>query len=91
MAIDQTKKQLNLVDGLVTQATLLDDVLDEVASLIAQYAQAGTVQDATLLGSELKHIDAGDVTTLIGAFDALVTHMNEPGQYRRDIFRKVRK
>ena len=91
MAIDQTKKQLNLVDRLVTLATQLDDTLDQVAPLIAQTNQAGVIQDATLTNSELKHISAADVTTLIGAFDALVTHMDAPGEYRRDIFRKVRR
>lgn len=89
MAINQTDKQLNVVDQLVEQATRLDDVLDEAASLIAQYAQAGTLEDETLEGTALQHVDANDVTLLTYRFNDLLAWIND--QFRRDILRKVRK
>lgn len=89
MAINQTSKQLNIVDLLVKQATALDDALEEAQSLIAQFAQAGTLLDATLEASELKHVNANDVVTLNYLFDNLLTWIN--AEFRRDILRKVRK
>lgn len=89
MAINQTSKQLNIVSNLVTQATALDDALEEAQSLIAQYAQAGTLLDETLENSDLKHINANDVLTLSYLFDNLLTWIN--AEFRRDILRKVRK
>lgn len=90
MAINQTDKQLNLVDNLVKQAVKLDDVYDEVVSLMAQLVQAGTVTDEIFEDTALKHIVAADVSTLVSRFTDLVTWINEPNQFRRDILRKVR-
>ncbi len=89
MAINQTNKQLNIVDRLIEQATRLDDVLDEAESLIAQYAQAGVLENETLEGTEVQHIDANDVTLLTYRFNDLLAWIN--GEFRRDILRKVRK
>lgn len=89
MAINQTNKQLNIANKLADQAAVLDDAADDWASLVAQYAQAGTFTDATLEASELKHFSAADLATLVTRFGDLVIWLN--GSNRRDILRKVRK
>lgn len=89
MALDQTSKQRNLASKLVAQAVIVEDLLADVDALVAQYPHAGEYKGATFEGTDLQHIDGVDLITLIGGFNALLTWFNEPGQYRRDIFRKV--
>ena len=88
MAIDQTSKQRNLASKLIAQAVSLESVLTQAEALVAQHPHAGEYKVLTFEG-ELKHIDGADLTTLIGGFEALLAWINEPGQFRRDIFRKV--
>ena len=90
MAINQSDKQLNLVDQLVQLATDLDDALDEAAALLAQVPHAGTVTDELLASTPvLHHIDANDVLTLSYGLTSLLAWINDAN--RRDILRKVRK
>lgn len=89
MAINQTNKQLNIANKLADQAAVLDDAADDWSSLVAQYAQAGTIIDATLENSELKHVAAADIGLTVTRLTELVTWLN--GSNRRDILRKVRK
>lgn len=89
MAIVQTDKQLNLASKMVTVGEKLDDLANEMTQLAAEWPQAGTVVDATLEGSSLKHINAADLATLITRFADLTTWLN--GSNRRDVLRKVRR
>lgn len=89
MAIEQTSKQRNLASKLVAQAVVVEDLLTQAQSLVDQYPHAGEYKGATFEGTTLQHIDGADLITLIGGFNALLTWFNEPGKFRRDIFRKV--
>ena len=89
MAIVQTSKQRNLASKLVDQAVALEKVLTQVDALVKQYPHAGEFKGETFEGTALEHIDGADLITLIGAFDSLLNWFNEPGQFRRDIYRKV--
>ena len=87
--IDQTSKQRNLASRLIAQAVAFEDVLTNAQTLVDQYPHAGQYKALTFEGTDLQHIDGVDLITLIGGFDALLAWVNEPGQFRRDIFRKV--
>ena len=87
--IDQTSKQRNLASRLIAQAVAFEDVLTNAQTLVDQYPHAGQYKALTFEGTDLQHIDGVDLITLIGGFDALLEWINEPGQFRRDIFRKV--
>jgi len=87
--IDQTSKQRNLASRLIAQAVAFEDVLTNAQTLVDQYPHAGQYKALTFEGTDLQHIDGVDLITLIGGFDALLAWINEPGQFRRDIFRKV--
>jgi len=87
--IDQTSKQRNLASRLIAQAVALEDVLTNAQTLVDQYPHAGQYKALTFEGTDLQHIDGADLITLIGRFDALLAWIDEPGQFRRDIIRRV--
>lgn len=89
MAIDQTAKQRNLASNLVNEAVNFEKVLTQAETLVAQYPHAGTYKGATFEATALAHIDGADLITLIGGFSALLEWINQPEEFRRDIFRKV--
>ena len=87
---DQTNKQLNLVDRMANAATQFDALLAEMEQQIAEYAQAGTIEQATLDSSaSLMHIEVADVTNLVTRWGQATDWIN--ASYRRDVLRKVRK
>lgn len=89
MSIVQTDKQLNLASKMVTVGEKLDDLANEMTQLAAEWAQAGTILDATLEGSSLKHVNVADLTLLNTRFTDLTTWLN--ASQRRDVLRKVRR
>ena len=89
MAVDQTSKQRNLASRLIAQAVSLESFLTQAEALVAQHPHAGEYKALTFEGTDLQHINGADLTTLIGGVEALLAWINEPGQFRRDIFRKV--
>jgi len=89
MAVDQTSKQRNLASKLIQQAVSLESVLTQAEALVAQYPHAGEYKVLTFEGTDLQHINGADLITLIGGVEGLLAWINEPGQFRRDIFRKV--
>jgi len=89
MAVDQTSKQRNLATNLIQQAVALEAILTQAEALVAQHPLAGEYKVLTFEGTDLQHIDGADLSTLIAGFDALLAWINESGQFRRDIFRKV--
>lgn len=87
---DQTNKQLNLVDRMANTAEQFDALLTEMEQQQAEYAQAGTLEQATLDSSaSLMHIEVADVTNLVTRWGQATDWIN--ASYRRDVLRKVRK
>lgn len=91
MAILQSDKQLNLAQRMVNAAVAFDDLLVDMEQMAEEFPHAGAMTDAIFETSgELRHVNANDIATLIAAFANLIGWIDEAGQFRRDIYRKVR-
>ena len=87
---DQTNKQLNLADRMANTAEQFDALLTEMEQQQAEYAQAGTLEQATLDSSpSLMHIEVADVANLVTRWSQATDWINDSN--RRDVLRKVRK